>query len=295
MGRLIVGALAATLLGPGVAALQAQQVPPQGPAKGPELPLRPQYERGQPVSPIFEGYYENPDGTWSLSFGFFNRNSEEDLELALGPSNFIEPAEFDGLQPTYFPTETNSGYIGRDFGVFTVVVPADFEGDVVWSLTSKGVTHTVPGRVGIEPYHLAAVDQPMGVGSLPPRVKLSADGPEAMGPTGIVAEDALTTSVGEPVEVGAWAADNFDPQVRESVPVEVQWFKHQGPVGSSVTFSMAEAEVEAAGGWATTTATFSHPGAYMLRARVANFDSRDSDGDDQCCWTSGFVRVDVTE
>src|SRR5687768_15264939 len=54
---------------------------------------------GQPVIPIFEGWYERPDGTFDLCFGYFNLNTEEVLDIPLGPDNFIEPSQFNGRQP----------------------------------------------------------------------------------------------------------------------------------------------------------------------------------------------------
>ena len=42
-----------------------------------QLPLAPVSGAGETVTPVFEGWYENPDGTLSLSFGYFNRNGEE--------------------------------------------------------------------------------------------------------------------------------------------------------------------------------------------------------------------------
>ena len=43
---------------------------------------------------------------------------------------------------------------------------------------------------------------------------------------------------------------------------------------------------------ATTTATFSASGDYMLRAQV-NDDSGDGGGGEQCCWTNALVKVTV--
>ena len=57
---------------------------------------------GQGVTPAYEGWYANPDGTFTLSFGYFNRNTDQVLEIPLGENNSIEPAEFDGMQPTRF-------------------------------------------------------------------------------------------------------------------------------------------------------------------------------------------------
>ena len=51
------------------------------------------------------------------------------------------------------------------------------------------------------------------------------------------------------------------------------------------------------GGWkkfveAKTTATFSVPGTYWLRAQV-NDNSGNGGGGDQCCWTSAHIVVNV--
>ena len=35
------------------------------------------HSKGQSVSPSFEGWYPNADGSFSLVFGYFNRNYEE--------------------------------------------------------------------------------------------------------------------------------------------------------------------------------------------------------------------------
>ena len=49
------------------------------------------YARGQTVVPVYEGWVANPDGTFSLVFGFFNRNWEETVFVPVGPDNRIEP------------------------------------------------------------------------------------------------------------------------------------------------------------------------------------------------------------
>ena len=40
------------------------------------LPMGPSRERGASVTPAFEGWYKNDDGSFSLLVGYFNRNSK---------------------------------------------------------------------------------------------------------------------------------------------------------------------------------------------------------------------------
>jgi len=77
----------------------------------------------------------------------------------------------------------------------------------------------------------------------------------------------------------------------------IYWTLHQGP--NSVEFSQAETTLNAADGAATTTATFYEPGSYVLRVQVINDTERPSEPaygfEFYCCWTNGYVRVNVTE
>src|SRR5689334_409620 len=84
-----------------------------------QLPLSPTKASGQTVSPAYEGWYRNSDGSYSLSFGYYNRNAEESLEIPVGPDNFISPGPQNQGQPTHFEPK-------RHWGVFAVRVPADF-------------------------------------------------------------------------------------------------------------------------------------------------------------------------
>ncbi|MEE2963773.1 MAG: hypothetical protein VX427_06430 [Acidobacteriota bacterium] len=124
-GRLLVGGLAAAIL-IGPLSLGAQR----------QRPLAPLPPNGLRVAPFFDGWYRNPDGTVTLSFGYSNLNLTEIVEIPRGPDNFIAPAEFDGRQPTFFEppgarAEEPPTRRRRNRGVFTVTVPADFRDDVV--------------------------------------------------------------------------------------------------------------------------------------------------------------------
>jgi hypothetical protein len=252
-------------------------------------PLAPIRDRGQSVSPVFEGWYRNADGTYSLSFGYFNRNGAEVVDVPLGAANFITPAAFDGAQPTQFHPR-------RHWGVFAVRVPADFGRQrVVWTLVTRGDSTAIPASLA-DGWQIDALDGEAGSGNTPPRLRFSADGPEGAGPGGIIA-GPIAAPAGVPVTLDVWARD--DGNVRNSVatggrrgvPVALTWFKHQGP--GSVTFDGASPRVDDAGR-ATTTATFSEPGAYVLRVRANDASGVASAGHSQCCWSNGFLKVTVT-
>jgi hypothetical protein len=99
-----------------------------------------QYRRGQDVSPTFDGWESNPDGTFSLYFGYYNRNSDEEIDVPLGPENNFDLGNGDQGQPTHF-------YPGRRWFVFKVIVPKDWPKDkrVVWTLTNRGRTNLSKG------------------------------------------------------------------------------------------------------------------------------------------------------
>ncbi len=275
----MVGCLAIILLG--WTAVGAQQ----------QLPMAPMSGSGRTVSPAYEGWYQNDDGTYSLSFGYYNRNTEEVLEIPIGPDNSIEPAEFNGIQPTRFEPR-------RHWGVFTVVVPADFGNErIEWTLNIRGRKVTIPGHLRLE-WEIDALEGEAGSGNTPPVLKFDVGGPEGAGPRGITA-GPLQAKVGEPLAVSVWAHDDGAGRRTASrgeqrpPSVTLTWFKHQGP--GDVTFSEENARVPISGGEATMIATFSAAGDYVLRVRANDASGVASAGHAQCCWTNGFVKVTVDQ
>lgn len=255
-----------------------------------QMPLAPVRAADQTVTPAFEGWYENPDGTLTLSFGYYNRNTEEVVDIPLGDDNFIEPAQFDGDQPTHFLPQ-------RHWGVFGITVPADFgDGRVVWTLKVRGETFTIPGHLQSE-WKIDALAGEAGSGNTPPVLKLEPNGPEGAGPGG-VSGLTLETTVGQPLEVTVWASDDGRPDTsvassgRRNVPVTLTWVKHQGP--GSVTFSEESAEVPVDGGSMATMATFGAAGEYVLRVRANDASGVSGAGHAQCCWSNAFIKVMVT-
>jgi hypothetical protein len=258
-------------------------------AQLPDYPLSPLRPQGDIVAPFFDGFYRNADGSFTLSFGFLNRNTDEDVHIPLGSNNFIEPREFDGSQPTFFPHYSRGGFVGRrERGAFAITVPAEFAGrDVVWTLTHAGQTWSVPGRVTSPGYELSY--SPAAAGSLAPAVRFE-EGPESIGREGVYAERG-TVRVGENLPISLSVRDRGERD-EGAVPVNVTWQRHQGP--GEVEFQPATHRIAREGwGEATTTAIFREPGEYVLRARVDNFGTSDSRFDNQCCWSNAYVAVTV--
>jgi hypothetical protein len=73
--------------------------------------------------------------TKTVLFGYYSRNSVEEVEVPLGPNNHFEPGE-STAQPTHFLTS-------RQHGMFTVKLPKDFgKGKLTWVLNTAGYNAT---------------------------------------------------------------------------------------------------------------------------------------------------------
>ena len=249
-----------------------------------QRPLAPASASGQTATPAFEGWYKNPDGTYSLSFGYYNRNSAEIINVPVGPDNFVSPGNPDQGQPTYF-------YPRRHWGVFAVKVPADF-GDkqkVVWTIKMRGQMFEIPGSLR-EEWQIDALEGEAGSNNTPPVLTFGPSGPEARGPAGITVE--RTATVGKPLTIDVVAKDDgASATSRTGTPVVLTWFTHQGP--AQVAFEPASSRLTPKGGSASTTVSFNTPGDYIIRVRATDSDVT-SAGHSQCCWTNAFVKVRVT-
>ena len=184
-----------------VGAAQTATPPPtttQTPTPG-VLPLAPSKERGASITPAYEGWFTNPDGSFSLLIGYYNRNSKQTLEIPVGPNNRIEPGNPDQGQPTFFE-------LGRQWGVFAVKVPKDFgTKSLTWTIVSNGEKQSIPFTLNkgypITPY------KELGMGNAPPVLSFSQGGPKFTGPPTAVAT-AITGRVGQPVTLSVWAEDS---------------------------------------------------------------------------------------
>src|SRR3977135_2621805 len=106
----------------------------------PELPQI-RFNSGQDVVPYFEGWIRNPDGTFDLVFGYFNRNWQEELAVSAGADKLFGPGPPDRGQPTYFLPR-------RQGWVFRVRVPSDFGKQVLtWTIKANGKTEKAYGEL----------------------------------------------------------------------------------------------------------------------------------------------------
>src|SRR5215471_8951417 len=147
------------------------------PLTGQQLPLAPTPRTGAIVTPVFEGWYPNKDGTFSISPGAANQG-----------------------QPSHFEPK-------RHWGVFAVKVPADFgKKEVVWTLKVHGVSNAIPGSLHPN-WQIDALEGEAGSGNTPPVLKWSETGVEGAGPFGITG-GPVAASVGKPVTLTVWARDD---------------------------------------------------------------------------------------
>jgi hypothetical protein len=260
---------------------------------------QPRRGAGDSVTGAYEGWFENPGGSRSFLVGYYNRNSQQELDIPVGPNNRIEPGGPDMGQPTHFLP-------GRQWGMFTVPAPRDFKpaDSYVWTIVANGQTTTIPLR--LNPAYVMSPFAEIAVGNTPPAIMFDSKGRLIQGPTATLASaPTRTASISEPLMLPLWVTDDMKytsgtnaPISSPRPPVTVRWSKYRGP--GLVTFDKARPVVEKIAssdhpfsGSATTTAKFSLPGDYVLHVTANDF-SGDGGGGFGCCWTTGVVKVLIT-
>jgi hypothetical protein len=280
---------------------------------------------GQSVSPVYEGFDKNPDGTFNLWFGYMNLNWEEHLDIPIGPDNMFEPGAADRGQPTHFAER-------RHKDIFRVIVPANFgQQKLTWKLTSKGKTESIFGTlnpvwqidrrrttrggsddaIDSNTPPVASVQPPeqnVAVGAaatlaisatddgLPKRTRTSFPAPnggEIPPQLYAVPPSVAPQRGGNPGAGNAGGGGRAEGQAAnngQAGSLSFEWFKYRGP--GKVTFQPPRGML--AVGKGTTNATFSTPGDYILQV-VIDDGSGESAGNFgyHCCWTNVEVKVHV--
>jgi hypothetical protein len=202
------------------------------------------YLRGQVVSPAFEGWWQNEDGSYELFFGYMNSNWEQEFDVPIGPDNYFtigaagelddlgregyDPAQADRGQPTHF-------YPRRNPFLFTIRVPADFgDRELVWTLRTNGSVTRAYASLSYD-YVLdpSVISTEVGgaFGSLDNRLR------ENVAPE-LKVEGPLqrTVKAGEPLTLVAFAhdPDNYPPRSSRREPQTLEQLYSSSGVGSVV-------------------------------------------------------------
>jgi hypothetical protein len=222
------------------------------------------YAAGQNVAPEFDGWEHNPDGTYSMVFGYLNRNYEEELDIPVGPNNNITPGGDRG-QPEHF-------YPRRQRFLFKVVVPADWDKTqkVVWTLTSHGKTDTAKGWLQPE-WELSedVIVENNGGGvpdpaNKPPTLTASADQTIALPNMATLTASATDDGLPKPYRRAPSNPDR-DSQPPRPRGVQIKWIQYRGP-GKVIFDPAASAVVYGQPVEIASKVSFSAPGTYVLRA-----------------------------
>jgi hypothetical protein len=226
------------------------------------------YARGQSVQPVFEGWEKNPDGTFSMWFGYLNRNYEERLNIPVGPNNGFNGEDM-GQTEVFEPR--------RSRFAFKVVVPADFPKgrDLVWTVTANGVTQKAFGSL----WPVWEVDQSTISANRGSRTAIDFDEPPNAAPRVVNPPPKQTASVGTPLELTLQVEDDGNPRPRVDRGASVAGLKGrpaERPLNDSLRVSWVQWRgpglakfdprvIRVVDGKATTKVTFDKPGNYVLR------------------------------
>ena len=286
------------------------------------------HSSGQGVQPVFEGFEANLDGSYTMWFGYMNRNYEEAPHVAVGAENYfqvlevrsdvgplrtqqagvgdvVNPGPADRGQPSHF-------YPRRQFFMFGVTVPSDWGGkQVTWTVTHNGEMNRAFGT--LRPENIWAVDAGIWKANRLPMFsglagRTSRDLVNRPPSVEVVGDEKVSTTVGEPVTLTIFASDDGEPgavkqegansieemmtlgatplpnrvpvigggtggapaqavaqpSVAHETGLGVTWVHYRGP--GEVTFDPMTGPIDPQGGEAVTSARFSEPGIYVIRA-----------------------------
>jgi hypothetical protein len=294
-----------------------------------QIPGEPARQFGTGVTPSYEGWFDNADGSHTFLIGYLNRNRAQEIDVPIGPNNKVEGPQPgaggpDMGQPTHFLP-------GRQVGVFTITVPKEFtpQQRLTWTITVNNQINSIPFKLNVD-YNVSPFKD-AAVGNTPPVLKFFDE--KAAGVQGPIAAFAKSVAragtVSAGVELPVWVNDDAKytsgtnaPMRNAPPPVSMTWSKYRGPgrvtfegtapagrgegagpgvpTGAGSSGSRAKLETITGGkpeqpfaGKTTITAKFSEPGEYYLLA-TGNDYSGNGGGGEVCCWTTQLVKITVT-
>lgn len=240
------------------------------------------YSRGQDISPTFDGWLQNADGTYTFYFGYFNRNSDQEVDVPVGPDNNFDMGGDRG-QPTHF-------YPARKWWVFKTVVPADWPKDrrLTWTLTTFGKTSQA--KAWLQPEWQVDEDLIAKNAARDPSLMTSGtnqlDADHQNRPPSITVNPARTISVADTLTLTATANDDGrpapvpDPEGRLQQGVRMRWILYRGAGKVRFEPDIMSGRVYGKPASLETRVSFSTPGAYRLRAIASDgqaFSTHDVD------------------
>ena len=251
------------------------------------------FATGQNISPAYEGWEQNEDGSFNLVFGYMNRNWEEELDVPIGPENGIEPGGPDQGQPTHFLPRRNRFE-------FRIRVPADFgSSELVWTLTTNGKTERAYATLKRD-YFLDDLVVQANFGGAGPAATTPETAKNTAPMLTVEGESSRAARVGQPISLAAVVTDDGMLTPRPLAPTKaglpgrittdsatglrMSWFVYRG--SGKVRFDPPQIKVWEdtregknspwSPGWSTpeaptdgrwtTIVTFAAPGTYVLRA-----------------------------
>lgn len=174
------------------------------------------YSRGQNVTPAYEGWEREADGTRYFLFGYMNRNWLEEIDVEVGALNSISPGPADQGQPTHFLPRRNRF-------VFRVPVPSNFgdSDELVWTLRTKGSSQSAYATLRpdyfVDGLVQASEQGAIGAGSSNPTIRAN-KAPELE----IEGEATRSVRVGQPLELVAVAIDDGVPAALGQTPISTE-------------------------------------------------------------------------
>jgi hypothetical protein len=208
----------------------------------------------QPTQPIYlqyDGWVHNADGSYTLSFGYFNMNNV-DVRVPPGEANGFAPGPADRNQQVTFVK-------GRHRFACSMVVDRTFDGKLQWTVKFAGKTSTTTAKVLDPLYELEHSSHEHATSGLdvanapknvcvnrPPSIHVGNPFAPPPGPDGVIA--------GKPNQDVTLTSQIEDDGLPRNGALTIAWKKISGP--GDVTF--------AAPASATTRAKFSGAGRYEL-------------------------------
>jgi hypothetical protein len=268
------------------------------------LPSYPKLGFGASVTPAYDGWSDNKDGTRTFLVGYYNRNWDQEVDIPIGSNNHFEPGDPDRGQPTHFLPN-------RAFGMFTVTVPKNYpiNEHLWWVLTINGVTSRV-GMILSPDYNItptkSSEESPNGKYNEPPVLRFSEGGPAIKNPVASLATATTrTAAAGQPMPIDLFVEDDALYATGSGAPrntirdyVTALVTKYRGPGAVKVDgfrpFATTKGgkPMEPYAGKASGTVTFSEPGDYVVHVTINDLSGKGGGGS-ACCWTTAMVKVNV--